>query len=70
MLYPEIAYWLSRGETIFKHRGTMWLCLRHVDSKHRIMIEVFRSDLEKVNKRLYVETPLTIRGADGTVYTN
>lgn len=68
MMYPEIAYWLSVGETIFKHRGTMWLCLRNKDTKHRIMIEVFRSDLEKLNKRLYVETPLTIRGADETIH--
>lgn len=63
MMYPEIAYWLSRGKTIFKHRGMMWLCLRNETDNHRIMIEVFRSDLEKLNKRLYVETPLTIRGA-------
>ena len=70
MMYPEIAYWLSVGETIFKHRGMMWLCLRNKDTKHRIMIEVFRSDLEKLNKRLYVETPLTIRGADETVHSS
>lgn len=70
MMRPEIEYWLSRGETIFKHRGLLWLCLRHEDTKHRIMIEVFRSQLEKINKRLYVETPLTIRSAYGTGYSN
>lgn len=70
MLRPEIEYWLSRGNTIFKHRGMMWLCLRNETDNHRIMIEVEPFELNRVNKLLYVETPLTIRGADGTVYTN
>ena len=60
MMHPEIAFWLSRGETIFKHRGLLWLCLRNEKYNHRVMIEVDRNELEKLNKRLYVETPLTI----------
>ena len=68
MIYPEIAYWLSVGETIFKHRGKMWVRLRHSKDNHAIMIEVSRSQLEKLNKRLYIETPLTIRGADEIIH--
>lgn len=63
MQRPEIEYWLSRGKTIFKHRGMMWLCLRNETDNHRIMVEVEPFEFQRVNKRLYVETPLTIRGA-------
>lgn len=36
---PEVLYWLSMGEKLFKHKNNWWLSLKH-HKGHRIMIPV------------------------------
>ena len=61
MMESEMQYWLSKGYSLFKHRGIWWLKVQHYKG-HRVLIQADAHGVQQVlAKQLYEQIGIIVR---------
>ncbi len=69
MMRCEIEYWLSRGDTLFRHQDIWWMKVQHHEG-HRVLIHAPLHEVQQVlAKPLYEQRGCTIRIKEQYAYS-